>query len=326
MSFNIRSNHGCWTCRLRKKKCDETNPACSVCESLSLSCHGYGPKPEWMDGGSKERKTAANIQHMVKQASSQKRQDRMRQMQQRRRSSSRIRGTPNSVMLHVSSVPMCGLVQEHNNNNGHVNSLNTGLAPLVSGRLRSLQHLAVTMSKPRSHLHRRSRSRDPEIEAVRTEAPSKLSDLIPAEREEVASIHIPVEDEESLFMHYLDHVFPLQFRFYTPSICDGGRGWLFSILIRTKPLYHAALTLAAYHKQATSCPARAKTESCTLDELLRHHVLAVRELRHYLDGFGIAGRDKSLPEVIEVLSSMALLTCLEVSSFLEITTLKAFMF
>jgi hypothetical protein len=127
-------------------------------------------------------------------------------------------------------------------------------------------------------------------------------------------------------MHYLDHVFPLQFRFYKPSISDGGRGWLLSILIRTKPLYHAALTLAAYHQQATLCQARAKTESCTLDELLGHHVLAVRELRHYLDGFGKGGRARSLPEIIEVLASIALLISLEVSSSLLIIIAEVFVF
>lgn len=35
---------------------------------------------------------------------------------------------------------------------------------------------------------------------------------------------------------------------YRPSIADGGRGWLLSLLLQTKPLYHASLALAAYHR------------------------------------------------------------------------------
>ena len=50
-------------------------------------------------------------------------------------------------------------------------------------------------------------------------------------------------------MHYLDIVFPLLFRFYNPLVSEGGRGWLLTILLRTKPLFHAALSLSAYHQK-----------------------------------------------------------------------------
>ncbi|KAJ3549492.1 hypothetical protein NM208_g470 [Fusarium decemcellulare] len=43
-----RTKSGCWTCRLRRKKCDEKKPACSNCESRGLDCYGYGQKPAWM--------------------------------------------------------------------------------------------------------------------------------------------------------------------------------------------------------------------------------------------------------------------------------------
>ncbi|KAH8912745.1 hypothetical protein BR93DRAFT_922708 [Coniochaeta sp. PMI_546] len=45
-----RTKTGCWTCRLRRKKCDENIPACSNCVSRNLSCYGYGQKPAWMLG------------------------------------------------------------------------------------------------------------------------------------------------------------------------------------------------------------------------------------------------------------------------------------
>ncbi|TPX11351.1 uncharacterized protein E0L32_001169 [Thyridium curvatum] len=43
-----RTKTGCWTCRLRRKKCDEGLPACSSCISRDLYCYGYGEKPAWM--------------------------------------------------------------------------------------------------------------------------------------------------------------------------------------------------------------------------------------------------------------------------------------
>ncbi|KAE8364013.1 fungal-specific transcription factor domain-containing protein [Aspergillus caelatus] len=53
-----RSTHGCWTCRLRKKKCDENHPSCFRCTSLQLACDGYGPRPYWMDRGDLQREQA----------------------------------------------------------------------------------------------------------------------------------------------------------------------------------------------------------------------------------------------------------------------------
>ncbi len=48
-------------------------------------------------------------------------------------------------------------------------------------------------------------------------------------------------------MHFLDNVFPLQYPMYSPGIAEGGRGWLLSLLLTTKPLLHAALALSSYH-------------------------------------------------------------------------------
>ncbi|KAJ6512967.1 fungal-specific transcription factor domain-containing protein [Mycena sanguinolenta] len=45
------SKGGCWTCRLRRKKCDEHREgnSCHTCIRLTIQCLGWGPKrPEWM--------------------------------------------------------------------------------------------------------------------------------------------------------------------------------------------------------------------------------------------------------------------------------------
>ncbi|KAH8733612.1 fungal-specific transcription factor domain-containing protein [Ilyonectria robusta] len=69
MKTPLRSKQGCWTCRLRKKKCDERQPVCAVCESLLITCYGYGPKPEWMDDGEEEKAMISSIKHIVKHTS-----------------------------------------------------------------------------------------------------------------------------------------------------------------------------------------------------------------------------------------------------------------
>ena len=47
---HARSKTGCGTCRRRKKKCDETKPACMNCEKNNVVCDGYAPKEFWRSG------------------------------------------------------------------------------------------------------------------------------------------------------------------------------------------------------------------------------------------------------------------------------------
>ncbi|EUC61439.1 COP9 signalosome complex subunit 1 [Rhizoctonia solani AG-3 Rhs1AP] len=41
--MNIRSINGCYTCKNRKKKCDETYPECKRCVAMGIACGGYPP-------------------------------------------------------------------------------------------------------------------------------------------------------------------------------------------------------------------------------------------------------------------------------------------
>jgi len=72
-----RSIYGCWTCRLRRKKCDENRPSCFKCASLQLDCDGYGPRPDWMDRGELEREQARKIKHIIWQTKSNIRQQKL---------------------------------------------------------------------------------------------------------------------------------------------------------------------------------------------------------------------------------------------------------
>jgi hypothetical protein len=56
-------------------------------------------------------------------------------------------------------------------------------------------------------------------------------------------------DDTSLLMHFLDAVFLLEYPLYRPAVLEGGRGWLLTSLLRTKPLYHAAMALGAHHRR-----------------------------------------------------------------------------
>ena len=72
MSTVLRSKQGYWTCKLRRKNCDEMRPYCSTRETLAIPCYGFGPRPEWMDAGDNEREVKNSLKEIVKRTSRRK--------------------------------------------------------------------------------------------------------------------------------------------------------------------------------------------------------------------------------------------------------------
>jgi hypothetical protein len=114
------------------------------------------------------------------------------------------------------------------------------------------------------------------------EASSRTSSIVPTPTA-TTYFRFGFHREAELLMHYLDHVFALQFRFHTPSVANGGRGWLLWLLTETKPLYHAALSLGALHQHSLLArSARGQRYHDTLNELNEHHNRALQELQIFL--------------------------------------------
>lgn len=45
-----RTKTGCWTCKRRRKKCDEGRPHCEACLAVGVSCEGYAKQLVWDNG------------------------------------------------------------------------------------------------------------------------------------------------------------------------------------------------------------------------------------------------------------------------------------
>ncbi|TVY56877.1 Pestheic acid cluster transcriptional regulator 3 [Lachnellula cervina] len=251
MSGPLRSKAGCWTCRLRKKKCDEKHPFCSTCEALTITCYGYGPKPDWMDNGEEEKAMAHSIKQVVKHTS--RRKGRLgasiNQLQDRYGKKPRshvVNIAPKSLDGSSSSSPDSTLESDpptgQSNSPANPGPAHTPLNPSVD-----------TLSEVQSTPHH----------------PSSM---------------LAVSSNESvLLMHFLDNVFCLQYPFYKPGVHEGGRGWLLSLLLRTKPLYHASLALSAYHRSATflaenRCPYRVSEQQEHLAICLKELQLAMKSI------------------------------------------------
>ncbi|KAL4891715.1 sexual development transcription factor rosa [Aspergillus ambiguus] len=63
---NQRSRSGCFTCRVRRKKCDEEKPTCKSCSKLSLKCD-YKP-PKWWASVEQRRQQKERIKERIRQS------------------------------------------------------------------------------------------------------------------------------------------------------------------------------------------------------------------------------------------------------------------
>jgi len=275
MTKEERSRGACWTCRLRRKKCDESTPACLACTSVSIPCYGYDRNPAWADGGPKQKAKAGELRIIIRETA------KTRRHQKRQDSDS---GTAHGEI--------------GGSNENHESSLHQQITqPGIPGSKNLLKDInSESPDTPPLEVHTLSISKpDP---SSRWLAPSTLEG----------------DCQANLLMHYLDVVFPSQFPFYNPTPEEGGRGWLLIMIVRTKPLYHAALSTAAYHLQTQNsqpkCFDLKVPEKGAEDNL---HSLAIKELRLYLGAFQHHHEAQSLERNIEVLICIVLLVSLEVS-------------
>ncbi|KAH8669738.1 fungal-specific transcription factor domain-containing protein [Tricladium varicosporioides] len=221
MSGPLRSKQGCWTCRLRKKKCDEAHPQCTVCEDLSITCYGYGSRPEWMDGGEKEKAMSNSIKQIVKHTS-------------RRKGASRLGFSASRFLKQRSGqnfmAPVVRIAPKETNDSSSksASSPESNHQPTVTPPSDYTSSVAGTEVQSHDQEHLLSHDMEP-FSAVNLSTLSG-NDMV-------------------LLMHFLDTVFPLQYPMYKPGVLEGGRGWLLALLLRTKPLYHAALALSVYHRR-----------------------------------------------------------------------------
>lgn len=130
--------------------------------------------------------------------------------------------------------------------------------------------------------------------------------------------------EAQYLVHYLDYIFPIQYAFYVDAPDQGGRGWLFFLLERSKkhphaqlfssntqvdaPLRNAALTLSAFH-QHTFSPYHTENQE---DELLQYHTKALQELRHVVRHRDVGASADNIEEWLKFLAGGMFLISFEV--------------
>lgn len=68
------SSKTCWTCRIRKKRCDRKRPACSACRSLDITCYDGNSRPSWINNDCERDEFADQIKAQVREKAESRRE------------------------------------------------------------------------------------------------------------------------------------------------------------------------------------------------------------------------------------------------------------
>ncbi|KAH8660086.1 fungal-specific transcription factor domain-containing protein [Xylariales sp. PMI_506] len=205
----MKSFNGCWTCRLRRKKCDERQPVCNTCAALHITCHYGKDKPEWMDGGVRQEEMAERFKREVKE------------MAHRRREGERM-ALVSSDLISMGAAATSGLT----------------VLPQQSPRVLTSpgdDHLKATPD-----IQNHGKEPCPETSTERLQRNCTLSN------KNVREIIAFGRSDTILLMFYLEDLLPFLFPFYSPSLLQGGRAWFLEMMMSSPIVRQAALCQSSY--------------------------------------------------------------------------------
>ncbi|KAK0632618.1 fungal-specific transcription factor domain-containing protein [Immersiella caudata] len=282
MASKTRSSEGCWTCRLRRKKCDEVRPVCNACGALEIDCLYSDEKPEWMDNGPLQKEKADWLKQDVKLKASRRRERRYLQ-----------------ALEHGIETLDVSRTEADSSDSGDASFVQTPALPPPSA--------------PKNSGSATTNGHQNNIQQQPTPPCSTPGDAPDAGGTGWGI----VERELNTTMMYLDFVFPFLYPFYRPSLLDAGRGWLLVLFARNKALLHTVLSLASNFfgviLNHTNELQREPCKSHNWSELTRQQDLALQELQAEMQRIVARGVKDYLFETTRVMSSVIQLLTFEVS-------------
>ncbi|KAL2061430.1 hypothetical protein VTL71DRAFT_7703 [Oculimacula yallundae] len=307
-----RSRSGCWTCKIRKKKCDDGRPICGPCSFRDITCHGYGERPQFMYDSAEQKIELEKIQKDVGESLKARRSFRVSK-RTARGFMSMSAGSDMPVSQSLSAPAVAKGEQ-------------TQLSPKINSPMRPNEYLTGTTGFPiREPWPANYRSLQPltsthnnstHIDELETKHHASVMFL--------SSLHLAADEQElSLVMNYLDNIFPLQFYFYQPSSSSiGSRGWLLALILRSKSVYFATLAFSILTQIIFRHNGETGANPQLSQQLDRFHTLAVTELQCQLEHLPEIFGAESLKTGIEILACTIQLLSIEV--FRETKTFKGY--
>lgn len=299
----IRSTQGCWTCRLRRKKCDEQKPNCSICASLEITCLYSDKKPEWMDGGAREKKMADDLKAMVKAKANERRERKWAtEIPVDEPGNGSAAPTSNDAMLADS-------MADHTLDSTADHEMGDSSGPSLY-----TPGTSATEGSPVTHTSPEDKVAGPSLQVFEPMlADSDLSGHVDVHMKPHAKKPCTSDDSErelNFTMIYLDAVVPYMCPFYRPPLLQGGRGWLLVLLMRNKSLFHTALSLSSYFFSVMVNKTMLGHEECQKTnwaELQKQQGLSIESLQkslHCLNSHGVANLFRESIQTLECIIQM----------------------
>ncbi|KAF3007540.1 hypothetical protein E8E13_006453 [Curvularia kusanoi] len=278
---------GCWTCKVRRKKCEPNVggvSGCKDCTFLKLECHNSTEKPIWMDNGTRQQQMADYLKVQVKKhAAIRVRLRKIRNLAEGLDES--------SVDNEVRSPRALELAETHTTRTS-MPTPSTASSSVASPRFNDATQLETNPQNAGDSLAQSP----PTIETIAGNEPPDI--------------------EPSLLTSYLDYAFPVLFPFYQPSVFEGGRAWLLALALKHPAFYHNIVGMAAYFYCAVPVMPGPAHDTCVdkaQTELQVHMEKAVRGVQDSLHRTTVTGVQHSLTDNVHLLGNIVQLVNFEVA-------------
>lgn len=303
----MKSYSGCWTCRLRRKKCDETRPECRNCSSLQITCYYGQEKPAWMDGAAGQMAKAKEVKDEVKRAAARRRGSQSVDVLETNVASARTQ--ENVTPFSDAGVDMLRLP---NRPRDPASRIHVGGDPSSSS---SPTHPSLAYTWPDGGAAPISPFNTHHNSAVTTPGYNGLGTLFAGTSGDPASADEEIDRRFVVF--YFDHFFPFLFPFYRPPLLEGGRAWVMELAVRNKAMWHTTLCLSSYFISVALDNTASGHEFCkTLawERLLRQTDVTFRMLQRDLEGVTSSDAQSLIIETSRIMGGVIQLLKFEVSA------------
>ncbi|ETS78821.1 hypothetical protein PFICI_08674 [Pestalotiopsis fici W106-1] len=292
---------GCWTCRLRRKRCDSTQPICSGCQSLEITCHSGEARPAWMDGGSRQKHMSETIKTAIKQNALLRRERRLLAQEDHGMIMTIEADPVPRQLLGFNPAPALALAPTSHTGDPITHNDPFG-APIASSPSTSSSNTAPSVDCS-------NESQSPHtVTSWTSGAPTLLSTNHPA---------APIQVQLGSLMIYLDYVFPFLFPFYQPSLLETGRQWLLGLLCQNEVSFHLASSLSAYFfslvPQSDNQDMHDDCKTLVWDKLIEQMDLAIGSIQSTVSTVSNSGAQSPLLDKIRIMQEITQLLVVEVT-------------
>ncbi|TGJ82043.1 hypothetical protein E0Z10_g6718 [Xylaria hypoxylon] len=287
--------------RLRRKKCDEARPACAACDGLEINCHYSDVKPEWMDGGTREKQVADELKVMVKQKANERRERKWGQL-------------PTMADLSPSAQTQQQQEQQQQEHQLLDRLMNDAGDPTPSDDgSGDVNPSSTTLSETppsQGETSNTSSGSSPPPPPPNAWPDEHLQPAVDAFRENKSEIEV------THTMVYLDYVVPFLFPFYRPNLLESSRGWMLVLLMKNRALFHTALSLANWLYAVIFDSMNGQHGTCKRaneNQLQAHQETAIKALQEDIKALNERGVANAFRECISCMQSVIQLLEFEVA-------------